>query len=79
MSVSCLIWKCVYTVFAVIAVLKVHGLKDKVAITWTRKLKEYLELMAPSNKYPYHFSRRDERGDIQVVVDVVVAVAVVVS
>jgi hypothetical protein len=43
----------------------VHGLDDPKAKTWTRKLKEYVELMCPGQSFPYHFQRRDERGDMQ--------------
>jgi hypothetical protein len=34
--------------------------------TWTAKLKDYLEMMAPnpSTKYPMHLTRRDDRGDL---------------
>jgi predicted ferric reductase len=45
--------------------IKVHGLQDSKARTWTRKLKEYIELLSPGQSFPYHFSRRDERGDLQ--------------
>ena len=45
--------------------IKVHGLADPKARTWTRKFKEYVELMCPGQTYPYHFSRRDERGELQ--------------
>jgi hypothetical protein len=36
----------------------VHGLDDPEAVTWTRKLKEYFELMNPGNPFPYFFKRR---------------------
>ncbi|KAJ8599242.1 hypothetical protein CTAYLR_006216 [Chrysophaeum taylorii] len=39
--------------------IKVQGSK-----TWTRKLKDYLEMMAPARAYPFHFTRRDDRGDL---------------
>mmetsp|Transcript_17407 Transcript_17407/g.35557 ORF Transcript_17407/g.35557 Transcript_17407/m.35557 type:complete len:708 (+) Transcript_17407:2-2125(+) len=45
--------------------IKVHGLGDAKARTWTRKFKEYIELMSPGQTFPYHFSRRDERGELQ--------------
>ena len=38
---------------------------DANARTWTRKLKEYVELLCPGQTYPYHFARRDERGELQ--------------
>jgi len=44
--------------------IKVHGLNDPVARSWTRKLKEYIELMSPGQSFPYHFSSRDSRGDL---------------
>jgi hypothetical protein len=46
--------------------IKVHGLNDPVARTWTRKLKEYFELLSPGKRFPYYFNRRDARGDISV-------------
>ena len=45
---------------------QVHGLNDGKATTWTRKLKEYLELMSPQRDYPFYYCSRDERGDRQV-------------
>jgi hypothetical protein len=45
--------------------IKVHGLTDTKATTWTRKLKEYVELLCPGQTYPYHFTHRDEYGDVQ--------------
>lgn len=44
--------------------IKVHGLDEPHARTWTRKLKEYLELLSPGKKFPFYFSRRDGRGDM---------------
>lgn len=46
--------------------VKVHGLEDKYARSWTRKLKEYFELMNPTGKFPFYFNQRDERGDLHV-------------
>jgi hypothetical protein len=55
--------------------LKVHGLDAVKAKTWTRRLKEYFELMNPmidadtglvKGKFPFYFTRRDHRGDIQI-------------
>lgn len=40
--------------------IKVHG--DH---TWTHKLKDYFEMMSPSQTYPFHLTRRDERGEVQ--------------
>ena len=48
---------------------QVHGLSDGKATTWTRKLKEYLELMSAQRDYPFYYSSRDERGDRQVLCD----------
>ncbi|RYH29171.1 hypothetical protein EON65_09455 [archaeon] len=45
--------------------IKVHGLDEAYARSWTRKLKEYFELLSPSRKFPFYFYRRDERGEIQ--------------
>jgi hypothetical protein len=44
--------------------IKVYGLEEPKARTWTRKFKEYLELMSPGGKFPFYFSRRDPRGEI---------------
>lgn len=44
--------------------VKVHGLEEAVARSWTRKLKEYFELMSPGSKFPFYFFRRDQRGEI---------------
>lgn len=48
--------------------IKVIGLDDPVAVSWTRKLKEYFELMNPSDgdapRFPFYFKKRDARGDI---------------
>ncbi len=46
--------------------IKVHGLEDPIAKSWTRKLKEYFELMSPGSKFPFYFSRRDNRGEITI-------------
>ncbi|KAJ1433380.1 hypothetical protein B484DRAFT_394488, partial [Ochromonadaceae sp. CCMP2298] len=46
--------------------IKVHGLEEPHARTWTRKLKEYFELMSPSSAFPFYFSQRDARGDVLV-------------
>lgn len=44
--------------------IKVHGLDSKVAKSWTRKLKEYFELMNPKKTFPFYLTHRDERRDI---------------
>jgi hypothetical protein len=46
--------------------IKVHGLDDAEARSWTRKFKEYIELMNPGNPFPFWFFRRDHRGDIMI-------------
>ncbi|CAM9209942.1 unnamed protein product, partial [Ectocarpus fasciculatus] len=46
--------------------VKVHGLDDLVARSWTRKFKEYVELLNPASDFPYYFNSRDSRGDIQI-------------
>ena len=46
--------------------IKVHGLDEPYARTWTRKLKEYFELLSPTGRFPYFFSQRDSRGDLRV-------------
>jgi len=47
--------------------VKVHGLQDAHAKTWTRRLKEYFELMSPGvKKFPFFFNERDSRGDIHI-------------
>lgn len=46
--------------------VKLHGLDDLVARSWTRKFKEYVEAMNPGSKFPYYFQSRDSRGDIQI-------------
>ena len=46
--------------------VKVHGLDDPVARSWTRKFKEYVELLNPASDFPYYFNSRDSRGDIQI-------------
>jgi hypothetical protein len=45
--------------------VKVHGLDEPTPRTWTRRLKEYIELMSPGRKFPFYFQRRDQRGEIQ--------------
>ena len=45
--------------------IKVHGLEEPHARTWTRKLKEYLELLSGGQSFPFFFRRRDARGDTQ--------------
>ena len=35
--------------------VKVHGLDDPFAKTWTRKLKGYFQLLSPSGKFPFYF------------------------
>jgi len=45
--------------------IKVHE-RDDGTETWTKKLKDYLEMMAPHRKYPFHFTRRDTRGELQI-------------
>lgn len=46
--------------------VKVHGLDEEKARTWTRKLKEYLEMISPGRGFPLYFHNRDKRGDIQI-------------
>ena len=50
--------------------IKIHGLDDPVAKTWTRKFKEYLEVcaghMPGTNQFPLFFNSIDHRGDIQI-------------
>eukprot|EP01038_Epipyxis_sp_PR26KG_P010834 gene10834-14544_t len=46
--------------------IKVHGLDEPKARTWTRKLKEYFELLSPGRKFPYYFSSRDARGEVTI-------------
>jgi hypothetical protein len=43
--------------------IKVHGLRDKVARSWTRRLKEYVEEMSPGQTFPYHFCVRSYHTD----------------
>lgn len=43
---------------------QVFGLDQPVARSWTRRLKEYFELMCPGKSFPYYFTHRDHRGDI---------------
>jgi hypothetical protein len=45
--------------------IKVHGLTDIVARSWTRKFKEYLQSLNPQAPFPFYFTRRDARGDIR--------------
>jgi hypothetical protein len=42
----------------------VLGLDDAEAHTWTRKLKEYFELLCPTKNFHAYFNRVDSRGDI---------------
>ncbi len=50
--------------------IKIHGLDDPIAKTWTRKFKEYLEMVSGNvvgtNKFPFFFNHVDQRGDIQI-------------
>lgn len=46
--------------------VKVHGLDDPYAKTWTRKLKEYFESLSPAGKFPFYFSTRDLRNEISI-------------
>ena len=46
--------------------VKVHGLDDLVARSWTRKFKEYVELLNPVSDFPFYFNSRDQRGDVQI-------------
>lgn len=46
--------------------IRVHGLDDPYALTWTRRLKEYFELMNPAGNFPLYFNHRDARGDISI-------------
>mmetsp|Transcript_28308 Transcript_28308/g.90574 ORF Transcript_28308/g.90574 Transcript_28308/m.90574 type:complete len:424 (-) Transcript_28308:265-1536(-) len=34
--------------------------------SWTRKLKDYIELLHPGGSFPYYFTQRNERGDVEV-------------
>ena len=46
-----------------------HGLDDPVAKSWTRKFKEYLELIntgGAAGKFPFYFSKRDHRGEVSI-------------
>lgn len=46
--------------------IKVHGLEDTSAHTWTRKFKEHLEALNGSynqNAFPFFYKRVDHRGD----------------
>jgi hypothetical protein len=49
--------------------IKIHGLDDLHAKTWTRKFKEYLEQVSGNvvgtNNFPFFFNRIDHRGDVQ--------------
>jgi len=49
--------------------IKIHGLDDPVAKTWTRKFKEYLEMVSGNvvgtNNFPFFFNSVDHRGDVQ--------------
>lgn len=47
--------------------IRVHGLEDAEAKSWTRRLKEYFELIAAAaghKKFPFFFTRREPRGDV---------------
>ena len=44
--------------------VKVHGLEERRARTWTRKVKEYFEMLSPQQKFPFYFKRLDDRGDV---------------
>jgi hypothetical protein len=49
--------------------IKVHGWDAKEPTTWTRKVKDFLEQVAPVNKatggkFPMYFYQRDARGDL---------------
>ena len=46
--------------------IRVHGLDALEAKSWTRKLKEYFEVMSGGgdNVFPCFFSRREQRGDV---------------
>ena len=57
--------------------IKVHGLDDPNSKSWTKKLKEYFELMnppkmdgngnvIPGSNFPFYFINRDSRGDLNV-------------
>lgn len=49
--------------------IKVHGWNDRDALTWTRKVKDFLEKVAPINrvtgtKFPMYFYQRDLRDEL---------------
>lgn len=46
--------------------IKVHGLEDATAHTWTRKFKEHLESLNGTNsdRFPFFYKRIDHRGDV---------------
>ena len=46
--------------------VSVHIKVSKSATSWTKRLKDYIEMLAPGGSFPYYFTSRDERGDIQV-------------
>lgn len=59
--------------------IKVHGLTDATAKTWTRKLKEYFEYVSGGgvvatskngelvkSSFPFYFTKRDNRGDLTI-------------
>mgnify|MGYP003385496747 CR=1 FL=1 len=57
--------------------IKVHGLDDPNSKSWTKKLKEYFEMMnpgkvgidgkiIPGSNFPFYFLNRDSRGDLKV-------------
>jgi hypothetical protein len=45
--------------------IKVHGLEEPHARTWSRKLKEYLELLSVGQSFLFFFRRRDASEDTQ--------------
>ena len=50
--------------------IKIHGMEDPIAKTWTRKFKEYLEVVSGNvkgtNNFPFFFNSIDHRGDVQI-------------
>jgi hypothetical protein len=50
--------------------IKVHGMNVKdapgVQLSWTRRLKEYMESNTKTGKFPVFFNHTDERGDVVV-------------
>uniref|UniRef100_A0A7R9U452 Ferric reductase NAD binding domain-containing protein n=1 Tax=Pinguiococcus pyrenoidosus TaxID=172671 RepID=A0A7R9U452_9STRA len=43
--------------------IKVHQANPN---SWTRKLKDYIELLNPGGSFPYYFTQRNERGEVEV-------------